>query len=239
MNRFYLLLAASALGMGCGGSSHHIPCDTRTVAVGWPSFQLADGTVTSSCTTAHVSDVDVFMDDTPVTTVACSAAGVNVTGVPNNGNHLFTVEARDSTTNAIALRDEQTVGNSNCTNLLLDTEPSEGTFVLNFSFSPDLCTSSSNSFIWFTVHDVIANQDIAVDGSHSPQSWTCGNGSTTTPVPISFPLASGSYTLDRTEEVLYPGPTQQAGNCNATSFTVAGATQSRVDVPLTDAVSCF
>ncbi len=239
MNRFYLLLAASALGMGCGGGSgHRATCDTRLVAVDWPSFQLADGTVTSSCTTAHVSEVDIFMDDAPVTTVACSAAGVNVTGVPNNGNHLFTVEARDSTTNAIALRDEQTVGDSNCTNLLLDTEPSEGTFVLNFSFSPDVCTSASNSFIWFTVHDVIANQDIAVDGSHSPQSWTCGNGSTPRPSRSRsrWRLAPTRSTGRRRSSI--PVRRSRPGTARH-RLHVAGATQTRVDVPLTDLVSCF
>ncbi|HVO21764.1 MAG TPA: hypothetical protein VMU15_21110 [Anaeromyxobacter sp.] len=250
MSRLFLAMTASAawaMSTGCvvndscdpySDAGCPGPCASRTVAVGWPSFLLADHTVTSSCATAQVSTVDVYMDDQPVTSLPCSSGGVNVTGVPNNGDHRFTVEALDSTTGAIALRDEQTVSDSNCTDLLLNTQPSEGTWVLNYSFTPDLCTSATSSYIWFTLHDEIANQVIAVDGSHTPQAWTCGGG-TTTPVPISLPLASGSYTLQRTEEVLYPGPAQQAGNCSSKGFDVFGATQTQVDVPLTDAVICF
>jgi hypothetical protein len=235
MNRLVLLaLVASILGTGCG----HDTCDARTVAIGWPSFLLADGTATSSCGVALLSTVDVFVDGSSVGSFNCTDGGVNVTGVLNDGNHVFDVEGIDSATGAIALRDSVTVGNSNCTDLLVNTQPSEGTFVLNYSFTPNICTSATNSYIWFTIHDDIANQDIAVDGSNSPRAYTCGNGSTT-PVPISFALPSGSYTLHRTEEVLYPGPTQQAGNCNATLFAMEGATRTQVNVPLTDAVACF
>jgi len=250
MSRLFLTLTASAawaMSTGCvvsdvcdpySDAGCPGPCDSRMVAVGWPSFLLADHSVTSSCAAAQVSTVDVYMDDQPVTSLPCSAGGVNVTDVPNNGAHRFTVEALDSNTATIALRDEQTVDNSGCADLVLNTQPSEGTLVLNYSFTPDLCTSATSSYIWFTIHDDIANQAIAVDGGHTPQAWTCGNG-TTTPVPISFPLASGPYTLQRTEEVLYPGPAQQAGNCSSTGFDVSGATQTQVNVPLTDAVSCF
>jgi hypothetical protein len=241
MNRHFLTFTAAAALAASGCVSSYDHCHARTVAVGWPTFQLANGTITSSCT--GVSAIDVFMDDAQVggtgNHFACADNGVNVTGVPNDGSHLFTVEALDSS-GAIVLRDEQSVAPSGCTNLILDTRPSEGTFALNFSFtSANFCSSATNSYIWFTIHDDIANQTIAVDGSSTPQAWTCGSG-TTTPVPISFPLASGSYTLQRTEEVVYPAPpVQAAGNCNATPFDVSGATQTQVNVPLTDAVACF
>jgi len=241
MNRLLVLLVASMLGTGCVVSDNNPPifCDARTVSVGWSSFRLANNSVVSTCSAAGIGNVQVFMDDQLVTTVACSGGGVNVTGVLNDGNHLFTVEGLDSSTSAIALRDEATVSNSNCDNLVVDTQPSEGTFVLNYSFSPNFCTSATNSYIWFALHDDISNDVIVYDLTHSPTTYTCGNGSTTTPVPISFALASGPYTLQRTEEVLYPGPTQEAGNCNATALTMAGGTQTQVNVAMTDGAACF
>jgi len=236
MNRLFLLLAASVLGTGCMDI-----CDARTVSVGWPSFQLADGTVTSSCTQAHVSTVNIYLDGQAVTSLPCDSGGVDVDGVPNDGDHLFTVEAIDTTTGGITFRDQVDVSDSNCRNLLEDTQPSQGTFVLNFSLSPNLCASATDSYIWFTIMDDIANQTIAVDGSDTPQAWPCGGGTSTTPVAPSFPLASGSYTLERTEEVLYSSstPTELAGNCSAADFDMSGATQTEVDAPLTDGVSCF
>lgn len=236
MNRVFVLVVASLLGTGCIVSD---TCDARTVSIGWSSFRLANGTVVASCSAAAVSSVSVFLDDTPVTTLACDAGGVNVTGVLNDGTHLFTVEGLDSVSGAIALRDEVAVGNSNCNDQLVDTQPSEGTFVLDFSFTPDFCTSATDSFIWFSIRDDISGDVIAVDQTHTPQAYTCGNGATTTPLPISFALASGPYTLQRTEEVVYPGPATGAGNCNATDFIMAGGNQTPVNVPLADGVACF
>lgn len=235
MKRLLVLAALSTIGTGC---VVHDTCDARTVSIGWPSFKLANGTVTSSCATAQVSQVKVFIDNAPVGTLACTDGGVNVTGVLNDGDHVFDVEALDVNTGNIALRDSFTVGNSNCNAQVVDTQPSEGTFVLDYSFSPDVCTSATDSFIWFSIHDDISGDTIAVNSGNTPRAYTCGNGSTT-PVPISFPLASGSYTLQRTEEVVYPGPVQAAGNCNATGFDMSGGTQTRVQVPLTDNVACF
>jgi hypothetical protein len=243
MKRLLFLLVPSMLATGCVVSD---TCDARTVSIGWSSFRLFDGSVVTSCGAAGVSFVQLFMDDQPVTSqpggppdqFPCNTGGVNVTGVLNDRGHLFTVEALDATSGAIALRDEFTVTPSNCSDLLLDSQPSEGTFVLDYSFTPNVCTSATSSFIWFSIQDNISGDIIAVNQGSNPQAYTCGNG-TTTPVPISFALASGPYTLQRTEEVLYPGPTQQAGNCNATAFNVAGGTPTTVQVPLADGIACF
>jgi hypothetical protein len=234
MNRLLVLLVASLLGTGC---VVHDTCDAKTVALGWPSFRLADNSVVATCRDAGVSQVDVLMDDQPVTTVNCSEGGVNVTGVLNDGDHLFTVEGVDSS-GAIVLRDEVSIAPSNCTNQAVNTQPSEGAFTLDFSFTPNICQSATNSYIWFTIKDNISGQIIAVDGSLDPQAYLCGNSSAV-PLPISFPLASGPYTLQRTAEVLYPGPTQEAGNCTATNFAMTGGTETVLDVPLTDGVRCF
>jgi len=238
MNRLLVaLVAASLLGTGCVSSD---TCDARTVSIGWPSFLLANGSVVTSCAQAGISTIDVFMDNAGVGTFNCTDGGVNVTGVLNDGDHIFDVEGFDSVSGSLALRDSFTVGNGNCAAQVVNAQPSEGTFVLSYNFNPNLCTSATNSFIWFTIHDDIANETIAFDGSHAPQTYTCGNGSTTTPVPISFALASGNYTLQRTEEVLYPAPpTQEAGNCNATAFDMVGGQQTQLNVPLADGVACF
>jgi hypothetical protein len=199
------------------------------VSIGWPSFQLANGNVTSSCLTAGVSNVDIFMDDTRVTTVPCGGGGVNVTGVTDN-SHLFTVEALDSGTGNIALRDEVTVTNSDCTDLVVDTQPSEGTFNLAYSFSPvNVCNSPS--YIWFSIRDLISGDIIAVDDTHGdPQQYACG-------VSITFPLPWGSYTLQRTEEVVYPGPAISAKNCTPAPFTISGATTKDVGAVMLDSTT--
>jgi hypothetical protein len=230
MNRLLLVVVtASLMGAGCIVSN---TCDTRTVAVGWSSFQLANGTVTSSCATAAVNNVSLYMDDTFVTTQPCSAGGVNVIGVSNDGGHVFTVEALDSSSGSIALRDEVTVGNSDCTDLVVDTQPSEGTFNLAYSFSPvNVCNSPS--YIWFSIQDGISGDIIAVDDTHGdPQQYACGavNG-------ITFPLPSGSYTLQRTEEVVFPGPAISAKNCTPAPFTISGATTSDVGAVMLDSTT--
>jgi hypothetical protein len=237
MNRLIVLLVVSMLGTGC---VVHDTCDAKTVSLGWSSFRLDNNAVVSTCSQAGVSQVDVFMDDVPVVSVNCTDGGVNVTGVLNDSSHLFTIEGIDAVSGAISLRDEVSVPPSNCTNPLVDTQPSQGAFVLDFSFisGPNFCSSATNSFIWFTIKDNISGDLIAVDRNTSPTLYTCGNGSTV-PVPIPFPLASGPYTLQRTEEVIIPGNTQLAGNCNATGFTMAGGTQTSLGVPLTDGIVCF
>ncbi len=239
MNRVLVLLVASLLGTACVSGD---TCDARTVSIAWPSFLLANGTVTNSCAVAQINTVDVFMDNNLVGSFNCTDGGVNVTGVLNDGDHLFDVEGIDSVSGAIALRDSFTVSNSNCHSPLVNAQPSEGTVQLTFSFSPNTCSSDVNSFMWFTIHDDIANQDITVDSAHTPQAYSCstGHAGDFTPLPIQFALASGNYTFQRMEEVVYPAPpVQAAGNCTATAFDITGGTAQPISVGLTDGVTCF
>ncbi len=240
MNRLLVLLVASLLGTACVSSS---TCDARTVSIGWPSFLLANGTVTSSCGAAQISAIDVFMDGNhPVGTFNCTDGGVNVTGVLNDGNHRFDVEGIDSVSGAIALRDSFTVGTSNCSDQAVNTQPSEGTVELDFSFTDvNQCTTDTSSFMWFTIQDDVSGDVITVDSSHTPTQYTCSTGHTgdLTPLPISFALASGDYTFQRMEEVTIPGNTQEAGNCSSAPFTITGATKQPVAVALAPGLSCF
>ena len=63
MRRLALLLAASLLGTGCvvSDSTPTPTCYPSTITVRWPSFLLANGGVTTSCATAGVTFVDVFL----------------------------------------------------------------------------------------------------------------------------------------------------------------------------------
>jgi hypothetical protein len=238
MKRLVVLSVASMVAAGC---TTHDTCDARTVSIGWPQFLLADGSQPTSCSGAGIGDVDVFMDDQPVATIPCTDGGVNVTGVLNDKDHLFTVEGIDSSTGAIALRAEVNVAPSNCSSPLVNTQPSEGIVELDYSFTPNSCISDVNSYIWFSIKDNISGDVITVDGTHSPQQYHCGSGRVGefTPLPIQFALASGIYSFQRMEEVLYPGPVPTAGNCNSADFTITGATNQPVAVALANGVACF
>ncbi len=229
MNRLLVLLVASVsmLGTACNGGSS---CDARTVSIAWPSFLLANGTVTSSCAAAGIDSIQVFEDNKGVGTFNCTDGGVNVTGVLNDGDHIFDVEGLAA--GSIALRDSFTLGNSNCSDQVVDAQPAEGTFDLAYSFTPNnVCNGTS--FIWFSIHDDISNDIIAIDESHgNPQQYQCGG-------PITFALAKGPYTLQRTEEVTFSGPTASpsASNCSSAAFNIAGATTTQVQVAMTDTSS--
>lgn len=226
MNRLLVLLVASLLGTGC---VVHDTCDARTVSLGWSSFRLANNDVVSTCAGAGVNAVDVFMDNQSVGSFNCTDGGVNVTGVLNDGNHVFDVEGIDSVSGAVALRDSFTIGNSNCSNPVVDTQPSEGTFDLSYSFTPNnVCNGTS--YIWFSIHDDISGDVIAVDDAHgNPKQYQCGG-------LVTFALASGGYTLQRTEEVTFSGTTPQpsASNCNSAAFTMSGGQQTQVVVSMAD-----
>ncbi len=226
MNRLPVLLVASLMATACVS---HDTCDARTVSIGWPSFLLANGTVTGSCAAAQIGTIDVFQDSTPVGSFNCTDGGVNVQGVLNDGNHTFDVEGIDSVSGAIALRDSFTVGDSNCTAQAVNTEPSEGTFDLAYSFAPNnVCNGTS--FIWFSLQDNISGDTIAIDESHgNPRQYQCGG-------PITFALASGPYTLQRTEEVVFSGntPEPSGSNCSSASFNITGAQTTQVQVTMTD-----
>lgn len=233
MRRLALLLATSVLGAGCYSSNdggYYVPppgCDPVTITARWPSFKLVNGAVTSSCGVAGVSSVEVFLNDVSVQRLACGAGGLTITGV-TPGQNIVTVEGLDSA-GTILLRDDLTVTAASCGDTLVDTQPAEGLFDLNYYFTP-VNQCSPGSYIWFSVHDQLANVTAAlVDETHSTTSYAC-------PATISFPLPVGRYTIQRVEEVVPAGASwaATATNCSPTTFDIAGALSSTVTVPLTD-----
>jgi len=226
MNRLAVLFAAlGTLGTGCVVNDN---C-ARTVAIGWPDLLVANGSHfdVNHCASAGVSTFEVFVDGQSVGQVPCNEGGLNVTGV--DSARTFTVEGLDGS-GAIVLRDEVTAGGS-CHDELVDTQPSEGTFTLDYHFTPtDVC--SANSVIWFAMRDNASGDLIVVDDAHSPNTYLCSD-------LITFPLASGSYTLQRTEEAVSAGGTWHAtgANCNAANFSVNGAHESLVSVSMADTSS--
>jgi hypothetical protein len=226
MNRFAVLLAAvGALSWGCGGGGSSAHC-ARTVSIGWPSFLLANN-VPTGCAGAGVINVEVFVDGTSVGTFPCSDGGVDVTGVDRA--RTFTVEGLDGA-GTIVLRDDVTAGGT-CTNVLVNTQPAEGTFTLEYTFTPVNECSSTSSVIWFALKDNISGDVIAVDESHNPDTYACG-----AVAGISFPLASGDYTLLRTEEAVFSSAAWHAtgANCNTAGFTVPRAQEVAVQVAMAD-----
>jgi hypothetical protein len=236
MRRLALLLAASVLGTGCI-VSHDNTC-TSTVSIGWPTFLLANGAQTPSCTAAGVSFVDVFMDDLPVGEFDCAQGGVSVLDVPS-GTHRFTVEGLDAPAasgGVILLRDERIVTSSACGEQIVTSTPAEGTLVIDYSFaSSNVC--NPGSLMWFSVFDEIAGKVAAVaDETANTTSFRCGIDA------ISFVLPAGAYTLDRIEEVTPTPPPNgplvpTANNCSPTTFTVEPVTVTSVPVVLADSIS--
>lgn len=227
MNRLFVLLAASTLGTGCVVSD---TCDFRTVSIGWPSFALANGSITTSCATAGIDTVDVFMDSDFVGNLDCTAGGVNVVDVPA-GSHTFTVEALDGST--IALRDEFGIGGSGCGTVLRDTQPGEGTFELAYSFTPVNECTPGGSYIWFSLRDdVLGEVVVAVDEtSANPGLYLCGDD-------IRFALPNGPYTLLRTEEATFNGTYHAAAvNCSAKAFDIFSGTDSIVSAAMADSAA--
>ncbi len=238
MRRLALLLAVGSFaGTGCivsNDSTTPPPCFASTITVRWPSFMLANGGVTTSCQTAGVTYVDVFMNDQPVQQggFACGAGGTTITNPPA-ANSLITVEgvAADGTT--ILLRDELNVAPSACGDVVVDAQPAEGTLELAYSFTPVNVCTSGGSYIWFSVYDPIAKAITAVaDETANPTTYVCGD-------TIAFPMPAGPYTLRRIEEVVPSGGTYVASatNCNPTSLSVSGGTQSVVNVALADSAT--
>jgi hypothetical protein len=227
MKRLFVLLAASTMGTGCVVSD---TCDFRTVSIGWPSFELANGSITTSCLTAGVNTVDVYMDGDLVGNLACGAGGVNVVDVPA-GHHTFTVEGLDGST--IALRDEFGTSGNGCGTLVVDTQPAEGTFELAYSFTPSNVCTTGGSYIWFAVRDdVLGSVTAGVDEtSADPSFYLCGDA-------IRFALPKGPYTLLRTEEVTYNGAYHAAAvNCSPNPFDIFAGTDSVVSSAMADSAA--
>jgi hypothetical protein len=216
MNRLFILVAASIFGTtGCVVSD---VCDTRTVSVGWPSFQLADGTIAHSCAAAGVATVSVYIDDSFVTNQPCDAGGVDITDV-FAGGHLFTVEPLDAGGNII-LRDEFRTHGDGCSTLLFDTQPAGGYVDLEYDFyagttplpaGQDVCVDGSQ--LWLNITDTIANLD-AYRYVSSGTAPACESTRRT----LRLPLPVGTFQLDWMEERV--GSALTASDCVPKTFAV-------------------
>lgn len=216
MNRLFVLLSAGLLGSGCIVSSD--VCDANTVWISWPSFVRATSTgytTTTSC--SGIAGIDVYVDgaSSPYS-VACLDDYVAV--VLDSGSHWATVEAVDSQGYPI-LRDEVSFSVSDfCGDETVDTQPGQGVVTVNYDFDGGSCFGSS--YIWFNIHDDIANLDIAGvnELSTNPAEYAC-NASYLDPP---FALPAGDYTLDWMEEVYYSSGAYHvsANHCSPTAFSV-------------------
>jgi len=230
MKRLAVLLAAAALvGTGCGDHT----C-SRDVTLDWSAgFTTADGDVVGcSSANANVQRVDVFVNDGFAGTFDCAAGRGTVRMV--GGSNLVTVEAvavgATAALDAIIYRDEFST-DSTCNSEVVAAQPGEGRVSLAYHFSPvDVCFSPG--FIWVRVWDDIAGQ-IAADSSANPTQFTCGD-------PVSFRLASGSYTLLETREMISIGSgsyTTVAKDCVDRALTVSAAATTPVSLVLTDSTT--
>jgi len=225
MKRLALALAAAALlGTGCGDNH-------RSVTVDWSSsFVTADGaTVGCSSASADVQLVDVFVNDGFAGTFDCAAGRGTVRMAC--GSNLVTVEAVDAT-RAIVYRDEFST-DSTCSSEVIQAQPCEGRVSVAYAFSPvDACFSPGPSFIWVNVWDDIAGVS-AADSAAAPTQFTCGD-------PVSFRLASGSYTLLETREMISIGSGSYATvakDCVDRALTVSAAATTPVSAVLTDSTT--
>jgi len=221
-----VLAAAALLGTGCGDHT----C-SRDVTLDWTSgFTTADGDVVGcSSASADVQLVDVFVNDGFAGTFDCVAGRGTVRMA--GGSNLVTVEAVDAT-DAIVYRDEFST-DSTCDSEVIAALPGEGRVSVAYRFSPvDVCYSPGPSFIWVKVRDDIAG-GIAADSAAAPTQWTCGD-------PVSFRLASGSYTLLATREMISIGAgtyATVAKDCVDRALTVSAAATTPVSVVLTDSTT--
>lgn len=220
MNRLAVLAAALATlgGTGCVVKE----CD-RVVRVGWSSF-LDQDKRTGGCSLLGVTDVEVWVDGRSQGKFSCSAGFADIP--VSHGDRDFVVEGL-APDGSILVRDGF-ISYATCADQLVDTQPSEGAFVLDYHFTPnDVCTPGS--VIWFALRDEISNDIIAADESTTPSRYACGDR-------IGFPLASGDYTLLRTEEaVASHGAWLITGtDCRNAAFTMAGGKQTTVSASMID-----
>ncbi len=222
MKRLALVLAAALLGTGCIADN---TCD-RTLTLGW-DFETADGAVVgcSRSNNPTIVAVDVFANGQGVGSFNC-LDGQGTVFVPG-GSNLVTVEGVDSTS-AIQYRDEFTIDGV-CGDQAIATRPSEGRVSVAYSFSPVNVCVTPPSFIWVNVRDDIAAVT-AVDSAAAPELFVCSQ-------PVSFRLASGNYTLLKTEERIPAGGgtySTVARDCTDYAFAVSAAATTTVSPVLVD-----
>jgi len=233
MKRLLVLSIASLVAAGC--TTHDDTCDARTVSIGWPTFLQANNVTTASCGTLGLATVDVYIDGNGfVGSFNCTDGGVNVTSVTNT-THFFTVEARDAAQNII-VRDEVTVAPSNCTDLLVDTQPAEGYVDILYDFydgstplpaPEDVCFNAS-SHLWLQITDHIANEvSYLYTGANPSLAPACESSQRTLRLPLpagALSVVNTAYTLDWMEEHDYDnGYALRASNCSSGGFDIGRA----------------
>jgi hypothetical protein len=225
MKRLAPVLAAAVLGTGCIMVDDN-DCSSSSVTLEW-DFQRFDGSAPTGCLGAGVDAVDVWVDGQFVDTYACNDGGATVFGI-GSGTHDVTVEGVDLAAGRIAYRDQRTFSASGCGNQLVRVRPAEGTVNLNYS---DVGCTSTACYLWFNVHDDVADTIAAVIGDTSPFAVKTLYAY---PDDVVLRLPVGLYTLDWMEQVTsaFLG---QAITCSASSFDVASATLTTVPVTLSAA----
>ncbi len=232
-----LAVVVSTLATGCEET-----CDVRTVSVGWPTFNRADGVVTSSCSTAGASFIDVFIDGQFVTREDCTFGFVDISVF--SGHHVWTVEGLNRQ-NQIVLRDSFVTDGDHCGTLFVDTQPAAGLVDLQYLFfqggaplpqPQQVC--APDSLLWLSIFDQTANDlAVLVDRNSSPTAFPCGG-------PLVLPLPIGDFTLDFMEE-RGPGPdfALESADCTPHTFTVVrgngvNATPVPVDLAIDAPAAC-
>lgn len=211
MKRLAAALAATVLASGCGDDDR---C-TGTVTVEWPDFLQSNGAVTSSCATAGIDTVDVFLDGQPVDRrFDCRDGGATIVGV-SSGPILFTVEGLGSD-GFIRYRAELTV-DSGCADVLVQTQPAAGT--ANLLYSAAGGCSRPPCFLFFSVFDVVANTVTAAVTRGSP-----ADQQRTFPYPddVAFELPAGPHRVEWMELVSSEGLALEASSCTPVDFDVVG-----------------
>jgi hypothetical protein len=223
MNRLALVLAAATLGTGCVVVDHD-DCDASTITLSWSGagFQRFDGTATG-CVGAGVTDVDVFMNDAFVATFACADGGAVITRVPS-GTHALTVEGIDAARGVVAYRDEFTVQTDGCGNRSAGVTMAEGSVNLDYQALAG-CTSSP-CFLWFSIHDDVANATAAAIDQNSPAAV---KNDFPYPDDVVVRLPAGSFTLDFMQ-LVSSSFLHEAITCGTMSFAVSGGQQTLTPV---------
>jgi hypothetical protein len=227
MKRLALVLAAALSGTGC----FVVDDDCfGTVTLQW-DFERANGDV-ALCAGAGVAYVDVFMNDALVDRFFCVDGGVTVTDV-RSGHHRFTVEGLDAG-EAIRYREEFVVDARRCEDPFIATRPSQGTVVVDYSFSPDNACFGGPTFMSLQVRD-----DLALSTAFF-EPPTTGDACTVTGAAPAYVLPTGTFTLQWIHEMeaLVGGGFQvRARDCSDRSFTVPPVGSTTVSPVLVDDVA--
>lgn len=234
MTRLALILSAAVLGTGCIVVDDDRTC-ARSVTVDW-SFQLADGSVTASCSTAGVAFIDVYANGFRVGSFDCF--GPPGTVALAQGTNALVVEGVDAG-GAIRYRELSTIDASTCGNQgTILTRPAQGLLVVDYSFFPvNACFATQPTFMWLAVQDDLAGQPAFADtGTTSFQ--LC---STTAAAPR-YALPVGPFTLVGIEEVLPTGGgvTTVGSDCTDRPFEITATLETTVQpVLVSSSARCF